>query len=166
MRHLKIIIVPAILLSLTAISAAADSIRSVQLSDGWRGLARQVDPFDTSKIKLFQISNGNFRFRCYELNMQVNSSGSFYGFSGLADIRYIVDDQEPVERPGSYSTYLGGSDMITDSRYYSFELTRDDAEAMKSGAVMKVAGISSGMGWSTHELSLIGFASAYGQMCE
>lgn len=69
------------------------------------------------------------------------------------------------EKRGQFSTYLGGSDMVTDSRYFSFNLNRTDVEAIKAGNAMKVAGKYSNTGWQTKSLSLIGFTSAYNLMC-
>ncbi|MEC8849138.1 MAG: hypothetical protein VYB93_07740 [Pseudomonadota bacterium] len=145
-------------------AAADDSMKIRQLDQGWIGLAKQTDPFDSSKSEVFQITKSGFTFRCGELNMEVNS----YGFESLsfgADLKYMVDDQSPVEKRGQFSTYLGGSDMVTDSRYFSFNLNRTDVEAIKAGNAMKVAGKYSNTGWQTKSLSLIGFTSAYNLMC-
>lgn len=145
-------------------AAADDSMKIRQLDQGWIGLAKQTDPFDSSKSEVFQITKSAFTFRCGELNMEVNS----YGFESLsfgADLRYMVDDQEPAEKRGKFSTYLGGSDMVTDSRYFSFNLSATDVETMKAGNAMKVAGKYSSTGWQTKSLSLMGFTSAYNLMC-
>jgi|TARA_A100000171_G_C2055134_1_gene107128 hypothetical protein len=155
-----------VVLALAGINEAAadDSMKIRQLDQGWIGLAKQTDPFDSSKSEVFQITKSGFTFRCGELNMEVNS----YGFESLsfgADLKYMVDDQSPVEKRGQFSTYLGGSDMVTDSRYFSFNLNRTDVEAIKAGNAMKVAGKYSNTGWQTKSLSLIGFTSAYNLMC-
>ena len=154
-------------LFLTSISvvAADDSIKIRQMGNVWTGLAKQSDPFDKSKTEVIQIFKGSFTFRCGELNMKVSS----YGFESLsfgAELKYMIDDQAPVEKNGRYSTYLGGSDMVTDSRYFSFKLSKSDVDAMKAGTSIKVAGKYSTTGWQTKELSLIGFTSAYNQMCK
>ena len=150
--------------AINTVATADDSMKIRQMGNGWIGFAKQSDPFDTSKIEVFQISKGGFTFRCGELNMEVRSYG-FEGLSFSADIRYMIDDQEPVEKRGRFSTYLGGSDMIIDSRYYSFNLNSVDVDAMKAGNAMKVAGKYSSTGWQTKDVSLMGFTSAYNQMC-
>lgn len=125
----------------------------------------QLDPFDQQKVKIIQISKESFTFRCGQLNMKVSS----YGFESLsfdADIKYVTDKNEPVDKQGRYSTYLGGSDMATDDRYYSFALTNDDIDALSSAEFLKVAGKYSSAGWETKGLKLSGFASAYGEMCK
>jgi hypothetical protein len=145
-------------------AAAADPMGIRQLGNGWIGLTKQSDPFDNSKVQVFQISKESFTFRCGELNMEAAS----YGFEGLsfdADLKYMIDDRAPVDKSGRYSTYLGGSDMITDSRYFSFSLNDADLEMIKAGSTMKVAGKYSNTGWQTKSVSLLGFTSAYSQMC-
>jgi len=151
--------------AINSVATADNSMKVRQMGNGWIGLAKQSDPFDTSKVEVFQISKGGFTFRCGELNMEVSS----YGFESLsfgADIKYMIEDQEPVEKTGRFSTYLGGSDMVTDSRYYSFKLNSVDVDAMKAGNAIKVAGKYSSTGWQTKGVSLIGFTSAYNQMCK
>lgn len=147
------------------VANADDSMKIRQLGKGWLGFTKQSDPFDSSKAKVFQITKSGFTFRCGELNMEVSS----YGFESLsfgAELKYMIDERAPVDKRGTYSTYLGGSDMVTDSRYYSFKLSDADVERMKAGNSMKVAGKYSNTGWKTKNLSLIGFTSAYNQMCD
>ena len=110
-----------------------------RLGDGWMALATQSDPFDSSAVDIIQVSKGGFTFRCGQLNMEVASTG-FDGMSFGAEIRYVIDGNQPKNKDGKFSTYLGGSDMVTDSRYFSFKLTQADIEAMKSWSEMKVAG--------------------------
>lgn len=146
-------------------AAANDSAKIQQMDKGWTGLTKQSDPFDASEVEVIQISKDSFTFRCGELNMEVSS----YGFQSLsfgADLKYKIDDQAPIEKEGRFSTYLGGSDMVTDSRYFSFKLSKMDIDAMKEGDSMKVAGKYSSSGWQTKSLSLMGFTSAYNQMCK
>lgn len=105
-----------------------------------------------ASFEIASISKDDFTFRCGELNMEVSS----YGFESLsfgADLKYMVDDQVPVEKNGQFSTYLGGSDMVTDSRYFSFKLSNSDVDAMKAGTSIKVAGKYSATGWQTKGLS-------------
>lgn len=163
---MKFITITLVVLALASINEAAadNSMKIRQLDQGWIGLVKQTDPFDSSKSEVFQITKSGFTFRCGELNMEANS----YGFESLsfgADLRYMVDDQAPVEKRGRFSTYLGGSDMVTDSRYFSFNLNGTDVEAMKAGNAIKVAGKYSSTGWQTKTLSLMGFTSAYNLMC-
>jgi hypothetical protein len=151
---------------MVANKAIADSVtKSGNLGNGWISLTKQSDPFDSSKVKAFQIMKNSFTFRCGELNMEVNS----YGFESLsfgADLKYVIDEQEPVDKQGRYSTYLGGSNMVTDSRYFSFRLNDEDIDAMKAGYTLKVAGKYSTTGWHTKTLNLVGFTAAYNQMCQ
>lgn len=155
----------AILLLPIGMTKADDSLKSKNLGNGWSGLTQQLDPFDKSRIEIVQISKGNFTFRCDELNMEVSS----YGFESLsfdADLSYMINNQAPVEKVGKYSTYLGGSDLVTDSRYFSFNLSSTDIDALKAGTSIKVAGNYSIGGWQTKKLNLTGFASAYNKMCQ
>ena len=153
----------AALLVMAVVEAMA-STSSVQLGNGWVGLTKQSDPFDKSAVEIIQMFKGNFTFRCGELNMSVGS----YGFESLsfgAELQYVIDDNSPNSKKGKYSTYLGGSDLVTDSRYFSFKLTDTDVSGMKTGLTMKVAGKYGQVGWKTKSLDLKGFASAYSEMC-
>jgi hypothetical protein len=144
-------------------AVADDSIKTIPLGKGWIGFTKQLDPFDKSIFEVIQISKGDFTFRCNELNMEVSSNG-FDGFSYDADLRYMIDGQMSVVKRGQYSTYLGGSDIITDSRYYSLRLYSKDIDAMKAGVTMKVAGNFTNSGWQVKDVSLMGFTFAYDQM--
>ena len=139
-------------------------ILTTGLDNGWTAMTTQADPFDRSKVRIVQIFKEGFHFRCGELNMAIDSSG-FDGISFSADISFVVDNGEARSRRGSYSTYLGGSDLVTDSRYYSFRMTEGDVVEMKTGNLIKVAGKYSDS-WITRELNLAGFSSAYSAMCE
>ena len=161
MRKLKVGF--AVLLALSCGNVAAE-IKFQNLGQGWRALVEQSDPFDTSKVKIVQITKGEFTFRCRELNME----GPSYGYESLsfrASLKYVVDGNSPVDKSGGYSTYLGGSDLVTDSRYYHFSLNDSDLTAFKKGNVVKVAGKYSTTGWFTKSLNLIGFTKAYTKMC-
>lgn len=164
-KNQSIVIFYIVFFAATFVASADQSIKMKTFGNGWSGMATQVDPFDQQKVKVIQISKGDFTFRCGQLNMKVGS----YGFESLsfgADIKYITDTKEPIDKQGRYSTYLGGSDMVTDDRYYSFALTDEDLEAMKSAELLKVAGKYSSTGWETKSLKLIGFTSAYSEMCK
>ncbi|WP_049631277.1 hypothetical protein [Cellvibrio sp. pealriver] len=146
-------------------SNAIAEIKTQQLDNGWIALTKQVDPFDSSTVKVIQIIKDDFVFQCGELNMK----GGSYGFESLsfsAEIRYLIDEKHTQNKTGKYSTYLSGSDMVTDSRYYSFEINAEDINAMKNGSSMKVAGKYGNSGWETKSLNLIGFTSAYNMMCD
>lgn len=133
------------------------------LGNGWHSFTRQVDPFDKSVKKIVFIRKGKFVFYCNSVNM----SGPSYGYENLsfpADIRFIVDQSEPVKRPGKYSTYHNGSDVTTDSRYFSFRPTSDDIAAFKLGSKLKMAG-KWAADWTSDELDLKGFTKAYREMC-
>lgn len=142
------------------------AISFLDLGAGWRGLTKQSDPFDKRKTDLIQITRGNFTFRCGEVNMSV-SSGGFNGFSFDAEIKYIIDEQDAADKKGKFSTYLSGSNLIGKSRYYSAKLSEKEVETLKNGRILKVAGrFSKDSGWTTNELSLDGFTSAYDEMCK
>ena len=98
----------------------------------------------------------------------MNMKSPSYGFKSLsfsATLKYIVDANTPVNKKGGYSTYLGGSDLVTDDLYYYFKLSKSDLNAFKKGNVVKVAGKYSSSGWFTKSLNLIGFTKAYNKMC-
>ena len=147
----------------TGVSVHAD-LKVKQLGNGWIAFTQQKDSFDESIVDITLITKGDFSIRCGELNMEGRSTG-FESLSFGAELRYVIDDNAPQNRKGKYSTYLGGSDMVTDSRYYSFKLSKADIDAMKSGTTMKLAGDWGGSGWETKSLNLIGFTSAYDKMC-
>lgn len=151
--------------ALILLSFGAHAETKVQeLGGDWYALAMQSDPFDSSKIKINQIRKGEFVFRCNELNMEAPSYG-YESLSFSAELKYIVDASDFVDKVGGYSTYLGGSDLVTDSRYYYFDLSSDDVSAFKKGNILKVAGKYSTNGWLTKELNLSGFTKAYDAMC-
>jgi len=160
---MRISIFCVIFIVLSCPSAIADT-KFQQLDNGWRALTEQADPFDSSAIKIVQIIKDGFIFQCGELNMAVESSG-FDGLSFSAELKYLIDETSAKNKIGKYSTYLGGSDLVTDSRYYSFKLNKEDINAMKSGSSMKVAGTYGGSGWQTKNINLLGFGSAYDAMC-
>lgn len=135
------------------------------LGRGWRAVTKQVDPFDKTKIQIIQITKDEFTFRCEEINMKVYS-GRADGFSYPAEIKYIVDDQDAVEKAGKYSTYLGGVGIVTSTKYYSSKLLTKEVETLKNGQNLKLAAKNSVSGWTTKELVLDGFASAYDEMCK
>lgn len=153
-----------VLLCLTLLLGSSLSLASVSsLGGGWVALTEQSDPFDTSKKRILQISKQEFTVRCRDINFSAPS----YGYESLsfgASIQYMVDGGEPIKREGKYSTYLGGSDLMTDSRYYSFRLDAETVNAMKAGLEMKMAG-TRGSGWTTKALDLTGFTKAYNRMC-
>lgn len=150
---------------ISAAAIASERPQVSQLGGGWTGLTRQSDPFDTSKVEIIQMFKDDFTFLCGELNMKTRGSG-FDGFSFDAELKYVVDDQAPVDKGGKYSTYLGGSKMVTRDRYYSSKLSSEEVESIKSGKVLKVAGKFSTTGWETKSIELAGFSSAYERMCK
>lgn len=135
------------------------------LGNGWKAITRQSDPFDKEKLQVIQIIKGDFIFRCSEINMNASSSG-FDSIRLTAELKYIIDHQDAVDKTGSYSTYLGGSDLITQKRYYSTFLSNLEIESLKNSKRLKLAGQFSNIGWTTRELALNGFASAYEEMCK
>lgn len=161
MGKLRIVIVIALFISLG--NAQAETMFQ-DLGNGWTAFTKQADPFDNSKVEVIHISKESFIFRCNELNMVAPS----YGFEGLsfnASLKYIVDTNSAVDKSGGFATYLGGSDLVTDSRYYHFKLSESDLNAFKKGNAVKVAGNHSNTGWITKSLSLRGFTKAYDTMC-
>jgi len=155
-------LVTSSLISATAIASERPQIS--QLDGGWRGLAKQSDPFDTKRIEIIQIFKGDVTFLCGELNMKTKESG-FDAFSFDAQLKYVVDEQAPVDKRGKYSTSLSGSKMVARNRYYSSKLSSEEVESIKFGKVLKVAGQFSTSGWETTSVDLTGFASAYEKMC-
>jgi hypothetical protein len=135
------------------------------LGNGWKAITKQSDPFDKEKLQVVQIIKGDFTFRCSEINMNASSSG-FDSLRFTAELKYIIDQQDAVDKTGSYSTSLGGSDLITQKRYYSTFLSNSDIESLKNGKRLKLAGQFSNIGWTTRELTLNGFALAYEEMCK
>lgn len=135
------------------------------LDYGWIASKQQIDPFDTNKMRSVRISKDNFTFKCNELNFSAPS----YGYTSLsisANIKYIIDDNTPIDKQGTFSTYLGGSDLVSDTRYYSFKLSSDDIMSLKKGNLLKIAGKYT-TDWLTRELDLNGFTEAYDSMeCE
>ncbi|MDC3261570.1 hypothetical protein OAU76_00210 [bacterium] len=136
------------------------------LGSGWRAMTEQSDPFDASITRIRQISKDSFVLTCNNLNWKERSDVYFAGHSFDADIKYIIDGSSPVDKKGLKSTYLGGSDMATDDRYYSFRFNETDLFALKKGRVLKVAGKTSSFGWHTTTLDLAGLEAAYDQMCK
>ena len=133
------------------------------LVGGWYALTEQSDPFDTNKKRIVHISKQGFTVRCNDISFSAPSYG-YESLSFKASIQYLVDGGEPRKRKGKYSTYLGGSDLLTDSRYFSFGLDEETVNSMKAGLEMKMAG-TRGSGWTTKTLDLSGFTNAYNRMC-
>lgn len=158
-------LVVAMFLMAVSNAQAQNTLNVKDLGKGWAGLTRQVDPFDKTKVQVIQIIKGNFTFRCREINVDV-STGRVDGFNFSADLKYIIDEQQPVDKTGRYSTYLGGSDMVTRSRYFSAILSNEELDAFRTGKVLKLAGKFGSVGWTTAELRLEGFAAAYDAMCK
>ncbi|MCE4937558.1 hypothetical protein, partial [Aliivibrio fischeri] len=127
-----------IICSILSSGSVAAETKFQNLGKGWRALIKQDDPFDSTKVKIIQITKNAFTFRCGELNMEVPSYG-YESLSFTASVKYVVDGSSPVDRTGGYSTYLGGSDLMTDSRYYHFSLNDSDIKAFKKGNIVKVA---------------------------
>ncbi len=153
-----------LMLSMNA-AQSQSSVDFKDLSGGWKAMTRQVDPFDRTKTKIIQIFKGNFIFRCEEINMSVSSTG-FDGLSFPAELKYVIDEQEAIDKTGNFSTYLGGSKTITRSRYYSTRLSSKEIDALKNAQNIKMAGKYFSNGWTTGELGLEGFAPAYDEMCK
>jgi hypothetical protein len=155
----------AVLTMLTVTNVAANPNLSFQdLPGGWKAMVQQTDPFDTSVVSIIQIFKGDFILQCGSMNMRVGKS-SYDSFSFSAKMKYVVDDNKPVDKSGKFSTYMEGSDMVTNSRYYFYKLNNQDIETMKKGNLIKVAGSFGSSGWMTKEESLVGFTNAYEQMC-
>jgi hypothetical protein len=163
MKNFLLTSVSLFVFTLLSVHASAE-LKTKKLGSGWVAFVQQSDPFDTSKVTIVQIIKDKFTFRCGELNMSADS----YGYESLsfgAEIRYLIDNHPAQDKKGKYSTYLGGSDLVTDSRYYSFKISKEDIDSMKSGNTMKVAGKYGSSGWQTESINLDGFTLAYSQMC-
>jgi len=157
-------VVVILLLSMNA-AQGQSTLDHKDVSGGWKVITRQVDPFDKTKVQIVQIYKGDFIFRCQEINMKVNSSG-VDGFSFDAELKYIVDDKDALEKSGKYSTYLGGSKLVTQMKFYSAKIFNSEVEEIKRGQNLKMAGKFGSSGWTTRELALDGFAEAYDEMCK
>ena len=147
-----------------SVGNAYAEVSSKVLDGGWIAILEQADPFDSSVTEILYITKGDFTFRCGELNV----SASSYGYDGLsfgAKLKYVIDSNEPVDKHGGYSSYLGGSDLVTDTRYYYFKFGEPDLESFVQGNKIKVAGKHHTSGWLTRELDLKDFAKNYELMC-
>jgi tetratricopeptide (TPR) repeat protein len=163
MRLLK-----TMLVTLTALLVAdvdAD-YKSQNLGYGWRAMTEQSDPFDTSKFKIRQIYKDIFTVQCNQISWLTASDVLFDSFSFPAEIKYMVDKGSSVDKIGSKSTYLGGSDMVNNDRYFSFTFDETDLTSFSKGKVLNLAGRISASGWETRTLDLSGFEVAYNQMCD
>lgn len=149
---------------LSGTATAKDSTSPKLFTDGWNGLTTQIDPFDEQQTNVVMIFKTGFYLTCGVLNVAVSSTG-FESYSLPASIKYVVDANTPVAKKGMYSTYHDGSDMVTDSRYYSFKLTPEDLDNMRVGGTLKVAGKTLSGGWETKSLDLTGFGTMYSKMC-
>ena len=153
------------LFSMGFVFAADDTYRFESLKGGWRAMTEQADPFDSNKRKIIFIEKEGFNFVCGSLNMLADSDMYFDGFSFDAKIKYITDKNDAVDRIGKYATFLGGSDTVTDDRYYFFTLSNEDIETFRDSRILKVAGRTSS-GWTTRAVDLRGFSAAYDAMCK
>jgi hypothetical protein len=70
MRHISSTLIAFCFLIATGGNVYAE-MTVVELGDGWNGIAKQTDPFDSSIVDVFQVSKGNFKLRCGDLNMAV-----------------------------------------------------------------------------------------------
>jgi hypothetical protein len=155
----------AVCITIASPVLASDNFVTKNLGKGWWALGKRVDPFDKTKIKLTQIRKSDFIFICGAMNFEVGSTYSgFDGFSFKADIQFKVDNGEPVKRLGRYSTYLNGSDMVNDDRVFSVAIKDNDILEMIRGNKIVAAG--NFHGWTSREVSLSGFTSAYKAMCD
>ena len=148
-------------------SHASDPYSFISLNNGWTAFAIQDDPFDTKKKKILHMSKGNFTFDCKHLNVE-NSSDyiSYNGFSYSADMKYKTDKYDPINKKGTYSTYLNGSNIVTDDRVFSFKLYQEDIQIFKvSNSLTVAARALVNDGWSTYTVSLKGCTAAYDKMC-
>ena len=144
--------------------SANPNVSFQDLKGGWSAMVQQSDPFDTSVVSIVQILKGDFILRCGSMNMRIGNA-SYDSFSFTANLKYVVDDNKPVDKRGKFSTYMSGSDMVTNSRYYSYKMNDQDVEIMRKGNLIKVAGSFGSSGWTTKEISLDGFTNAYEKMC-
>ena len=167
MRRLQMTVGLVISLSLCFDNLEARTFKNGFVENGWLVSTSQADPFDASVVKIESITSGlespRFTIRCNELNM-VFEDRNFDGFSFNAKLKYVVDDNPPVDKNGTYSTYLGGSDLINDQRNYFFKLNESDLEALRNGTSIKVAG-NHGAGWESGSMDLEGLEPLYKRMC-
>jgi TolA-binding protein len=162
MRLLQIILGTLIVFFVTNVYA---DYKSRNLGDGWIAMTEQTDPFDTSKVAITQIMKDIVTVRCNNISWLRASDLLFDSYSFSAKIKYMVDGGSPVDKKGSQSTYLGGSDMVNNDSYFSFQFDEADLNTLKKGTALKLAGRTSTSGWETRALDLTGFEAAYIQMC-
>lgn len=155
----------ALITIFTTSSVTANPTLSFQdLEGGWRAMSQQTDPFDTTKTSIVQIFKGDFILQCGSMNMKLKNS-TYDSFSYPAKLKFVVDDNQPVDKNGTFSTYMEGSDLVTNHRYFFYKMNNNDVDQMKKGNLIKVAASLGSSGWMTKELSLIGFKNSYEQMC-
>jgi hypothetical protein len=164
MKNVWSFVTVVLLLSINA-AQGQGTLDHKEISGGWKVMTRQVDPFDKTKIQIIQIYKGDFTFRCQEINMKVNSTG-IDALSFDAEVKYIVDDKDPLDKSGKYSTYLGGSNIVTRMKFYSAKISNSEVDEIKKGQNLKMAGKFGSSGWATRELALDGFSEAYEAMCK
>ena len=164
MKNVWSFVTVVLLLSMNA-AHGQSTLDHKDVSGGWKVMTRQADPFHKTKVQIVQIYTGDFTFRCQEINMKVYSSG-IDGLSFDAELKYIVDDKDAFDKSGKYSTYLGGSNIVTRMKFYSAKISNSEIDEIKKGQNLKMAGKFGSSGWSTRELALDGFAEAYDEMCK
>ena len=96
--------------------------KSQNLGNGWRAMTEQTDPFDTSKFEIRQGYKDIFTVQCNQISWLTESTVLFDGYSFPAELKYMVDKGSSVDKIGSKSTYLGGSDMVNISAFSSTKL--------------------------------------------
>ena len=143
---------------------ATAGLSVVNLENGWRALASQTDPFDDTKIELGRLLKLNFTVNCRYFNWKTMENAGFDSYSLKASIKYRIGSDEPVTKDGKFSTYLGGTTLMTDDRYFSFEMTDEDIQNLKAEGGFQLAGQFGG--WRTVKSNLKGFATSYDEMCK
>jgi len=148
-----------------SISAGAQDIKFESLGNQFTAFYEQADPFDSSKKNFLFFYKGDFVFKCQQISFGKRSTYDYDGFSFNADIALKIDDNEPFEGRGKYSTYQFGSDMVNDARMYSARITSDVVQQLKAGNTLQASGRFGGGGWSPFKVSLKGFTHAYNKVC-
>ena len=145
---------------------AFSDMRAEEFSDGFIALYEQTDPFDKSKRKYRTFFKGYFAFNCSEISMYSKRETLFNSFKFDATVAIKVDEEPVEEQTGTYSSYLFGSDLVTDDEVYSTRMGPYLVSLFKKGSSLQMAGKWSRSGWTSRSIDLTGFTAAYEKVCE
>lgn len=154
----------AVILLLLSHTVSAD-YQFENLGNGFRAMTKLADPFSDQR-EFINFTKDNFTFNCQTVSLLVNDDLYYDGFSFSAKIALKVDNHQAIIQTGKNSSYLGGSDLITSSDYYSTKLTKQLVQQLKAGNELTMAGKTSTGSWKRAKLNLRGFSKAYNKVCQ